>query len=806
LTARAPRRRLLVGAALLLGAVMVLAAGAALWMRGRMIASLPMLDGESQLHGLAAAVRVSRDALGVPTVEGSSRIDVARATGWLHAQDRFFQMDLLRRKAAGELSELFGPAALALDREARMHGFRRLAREVLARESPDRRALFQAYCEGVNAGVAALRSKPWEYSILRMEPRPWTAEDSLLINYAMTLDLQESTGRYVRSLSAIRDELGPAAFAFLAPLATPSDAALDGSVEPPAKVPPASELDLRAHAPAQGDGLAGGRAPRDLPWNEGQSPGSNSFAVAGALASGGAALVANDMHLHLGVPNIWYRISLKWPGHEETGVSLPGLPALIAGSTGRIAWGFTNSNAGTGDILVVNPSISPEFYHGPAGAGLMTYERRSETVAVKGSKPVSMVFPWTQWGPVVADAPGGQELVFHWTEDDPAATNLAILDLEDAPDVASAVAIAHRMGIPAMNFVVADSAGRIAWTVAGMLPKRIGYDGRLAVSWIFGDRRWDGYLDSREVPEVVSPSSGIIWTANNRTMGGGALASLGDAGYDIGARARQIRDDLGALVHSGRPVEARDLLAIQLDDRALFLETWHSILMRTLSPPAVAARASRAALLQAAQNWTARADVDSVGYRVVRAFRLAVAHRALDPIFAPCVERDPGFTWNRINYEQPLETLVNERPAHLLDPAYANWDALLQAAADDVSLSYEKAGLDPRKATWGERNTARIAHPFAQLLPWWAGSHISMPADPLPGDSNMPRVQDTSFGASERFVVSPGREADGIFQMPGGQNSNPYSPFFRAGHEAWVRGDPTPFLPGPPEHTLHLLP
>jgi penicillin amidase len=790
----------------LLAIVLVMAGAAGLWFRGRMMACLPKLDGSSPLRGLSAAVRISRDALGVPTVEGSSRIDVARATGWLHAQDRFFQMDVLRRKASGELAELFGSVALPLDREARMHGFRRLARDVLARESPERRALFEAYAEGVNSGLAALPSKPWEYYVLRMEPRPWSAEDSVLIHYAMTLDLQEGTGHYVRELFAIRDELGPASFAFYAPLSTPEDAALDGSSSAPARIPPPSELDLRAHGPAPGAGMAQMRASHGAPWDDRQTPGSNNFAVAGTLAAGGAALLANDMHLHLGVPNIWYRISLKWPGHEETGVTLPGVLTLIAGSTGRIAWGFTNSNAGTGDIVVVDPSISPEMYHGPKGGGLVPYERRSETVAVKGSAPVSMVFAWTIWGPVVADAPGGRQLVYHWTEDDPAATNLDILDLEDAPDAASAVAIAHHMGIPAQNFVVADSAGQIAWTVAGMLPKRTGYDGRLPVSWVFGDRRWDGYLASRDVPAIISPSSGILWTANNRTMGGSALDALGDSGYDIGARARQIRDDLGALAHSGRPVEAKDLLAIQLDDRAVFLERWRSLLVRTLGPDAVARKASRATLLQAAQKWEGRADANSVGYRVVRSFRLAVAHRVLDPIFASCVDRDPDFTWNRLNYEQPLETLVNERPEHLLAPAYANWDDLLAAAADDVSLSYERAGLDPRTATWGQRNTARIEHPFAQLLPRWAASWFSMPDDPLPGDSNMPRVQDPSFGASERLVVSPGHESGGIFHMPGGQNSNPYSPFFRAGHEAWVRGDPTPFLPGATEHTLELLP
>jgi penicillin amidase len=801
--ARRVRRRILFLVALLLAVVLVAAAAAGLWIRGRMVASLPILDGSSPLPGLAAGVRVSRDALGVPTVEGSSRIDVARATGWIHAQDRFFQMDLLRRKAAGELAELFGPAAVPVDREARMHGFRRLAGEVIARESAERRGLLEAYAQGVNAGLAALHSKPWEYAILRTEPRRWSAEDSVLIHYAMALDLQESTGRYVRSLSAIRDELGPASFAFFAPLVTPTDAALDGSAGPLARIPPPTEVNLRQPAASSPTAM---RDRSSGPWEDRQMPGSGSFAVSGAFGADGGALLANDMHLHLSSPNIWYRMSLRWPGHAETGVTLPGIPALIAGSTGRIAWGFTNSNAGTGDIVAIDPSVSPELYHGPKSEALVPYDRRTEIIAVKGSKPVSVVFNWTAWGPVVAETAGGRQLVFHWTEDDPAATNFDIMELEDARDVAGALAIAHRMGIPAQNFLVADSSGRIAWTIAGMLPKRVGYDGRLPVSWDFGDRRWDGYLAPGDVPAVISPDSGILWTANNRTMGGRALEELGDSGYDIGARARQIRDDLGVLVHGGRPVQAKDLLAIQLDDRAVLLETWHQLLLQALSPDSVARKPSRGRLREAAQMWDGRADTASVGYRAVRAFRLAVAHRVLDPIFAPCVERDPGFAWTRLNYEQPLEALIRERPQHLLDPAFATWDDLLAAAADDVSQSYERAGLDPRTATWGQRNTAMIDHPFARLLPRWAASRIGMPADPLPGDSNMPRVQDPSFGASERFVVSPGREASGIFHMPGGQVSNPCSPFFRAGHEDWVRGDPTPFLPGSPEHVIELLP
>ena len=781
--------------------LLVLLAAAGMWFRGRMVASLPQLQGKAPLPGLSAGVTIVRDALGVPTITGSTRIDVARATGWIHGQDRFFQMDLLRRRGAGELAELFGPAAVPVDKEARLHGFRKVAQEVFARETPERKALIVAYTEGVNAGLAALAAKPWEYVVLRAAPRPWLPEDCGLISFAMTLDLQEGTGRYVRTLSAIRDELGPESLAFFAPLSTPADAALDASVAPIAPFPPASEIDLRKVDPAAQVTTA---LDKD-PWSDRETPGSNNFAVAGSLAEGGGALVATDMHLHLGVPNIWYRISMRWPGHAETGVMIPGAPMLVAGSTGKIAWGFTNSNAGTGDILVIDPSISPDMYHGPQGT-LVKYDERDESIAVRGSKPDVETFKWTMWGPVVGETAKGRQLVYHWTADDPAATNSNLFELEEAGGVAEAIDIAHRMGIPSQNFVVADSAGQIGWTVAGLLPRRVGYDGRLPVTWGFGDRRWDGFVASKDVPSILSPANGRLWTANNRTIGGASLRILGDSGYDVPARALQIRDDLDALAAAGRPIAPKDLLGVQLDDRALMLGAWHDILVGALKPDVVSLKPSRAALLQSAQTWEGRADTSSTSYRVVHDFRLAVAHRVLDPIFAPCVDQDPDFTWTRLNYEQPLEALVKGTPMNLLDPAFHSWDELLVAAADDVSLEYAKRGLDPRSATWGQRNTARIEHPLARMLPHWAAKWISMPEDELPGDSYMPRVADTAFGASERYVVSPGREGAGILHMPGGQNSNPLSPFFRTGHEAWVRGDPTPFLPGPPRYVVTLEP
>jgi len=791
------------GVAALLLLVVLGALGA--WLRGRLRASLPLLEGASEVGGLGSGVTVTRDAQGVPTLSGSSRLDIARATGWLHAQDRFFQMDTLRRRGAGELAELFGRDALPLDREARMHAFREVARKVVAAETKEHRAMMAAYAEGVNQGLAALGAPPWEYAVLRAAPRPWTEEDTVLITYAMTLDLQEGTGRYVRNLAAIRDSLGRASLAFFAPLSAPGDAPMDGSVSAQAPVPPSSEIDLRTRADAGGEMTAAAGA---RPWEEGMSPGSNCFAVAGGPSGG--ALLANDMHLHLSVPNIWYRLRLKWPGHDETGVSIPGAPFIVAGSTGRIAWGFTNSNAGVGDIVVINPSVSPDLYHGPDKEALVPYEHRRATVAVRGSKPEELDFLWTVWGPVVGQTPDGRVLVFHWTEDDPAATNMDISGLEDAADVSQAVSLSHHLGIPAQNFVVADSAGRVAWTVAGRLPRRVGYDGRLPVSWAFGDRRWEGFLSDGEVPAIVSPSGGLVWSANNRNVGGSALEALGDSGYAIAARAGQIRDDLLALRQKGRPAAPADLMAVQLDDRAVLLSWWRDLLVSALTPAATEGHPARAAILSAARSWEGRADTGSVGYRAVREFRLAAARRVLDPIFRPCLEADPGFTWWRLNYEAPLETVLRERPAHLLDRAYRSWDELLAAAVDDVAAAYARDGADPRKATWGEHNVARIEHPFAMALPRrisrWLSGWLSMPADPLAGDDHMPRVQTPAFGASERFVVSPGREAEGLFNMPGGQCANPLSPYFSAGHEAWVRGEPVPFLPGSAVHTLELRP
>jgi penicillin amidase len=274
------------------------------WFYHQLRASLPQLDGSQSVPGLSAVVTVTRDALGVPTVRGESRLDVARGLGFLHAQDRFFQMDLLRRKAAGELAEIFGKIALPLDRSTRPHHFRELAQKVATALPAGDRALLEAYAAGVNAGVTSLGEKPFEYLLTRAEPAPWKVEDSVLIIYAMILDLQDSSNNYELSLATLRDKLGSESVAFFAPLLTPADAALDSTTAALPPMPGPGLINLREQPAAVRLSSAG--------TGEYQ-PGSNSFALAGVHTSSGSAMLANDPHLNLGVPNIWYRAALEWP-------------------------------------------------------------------------------------------------------------------------------------------------------------------------------------------------------------------------------------------------------------------------------------------------------------------------------------------------------------------------------------------------------------------------------------------------------------------------------------------------------------
>ncbi|MBI3885877.1 MAG: penicillin acylase family protein [Opitutae bacterium] len=463
--------------------LIVIAGGVYAWWEIR--GSLPQLDGERALPGLSAPVQIARDALGVPAITGATRADVARALGFLHAQERYFQMDLLRRSGAGELSELFGKAAVDYDKSRRMHGFRRTAEKCVAQMSPAERAVLEAYTAGVNAGLAALPKIPWEYLVVRTPPQPWKLEDSFLVIFAMWFDLQDWRGAAERNLSAVRQALGTPAMNFFAPPGDSWDAALDGSTFPPAPLPPLRLKPAEEEKPT----ASLGEPPSDVIL------GSNAFAVSGAHTANGAAILANDMHLGFSVPHIWYRAEFNWRDergtHRVDGVTLPGTPAMTVGSNGRVAWGFTDAYVDTTDVVVAETDgIGQIQYRTPRG--WVDIEDRPEVIKVKGGAPVNFVARWTEWGPIISGPEDGKYLVLSWTAHAPEATNLTALELETATSTEAAIDIMHRSGIPNENALIADADGKVAWTIIGKIPRRIGYDGRLPVSWAFGDRKWDG--------------------------------------------------------------------------------------------------------------------------------------------------------------------------------------------------------------------------------------------------------------------------------------------------------------------------
>ncbi|HUO82637.1 MAG TPA: penicillin acylase family protein [Gammaproteobacteria bacterium] len=763
--------------------------------------SLPPLDGVLRVDGVGAPVGIDRDALGIPTLTARSRADLAFATGFVHAQDRYFQMDLMRRRAAGELAELFGPVALPADSEARLHRFRMRARQVLADADDDRRAVLEAYAAGVGAGLGSLGVRPFEYLLLRLAPRPWLAEDSVLVVYAMWLTLNDSTARGERERGLLAEVLPPALLDFIDPPGTRWDAAIDGSEM---RVPPAPGpvvYDLRRLDPAL---FAAGPAPMRDPM---PAAGSNNWAVAGQRTADGAALLANDMHLPLEVPNIWYRARLvqrtrgaSAAGLDLAGLTLPGVPFLVAGSNGHVAWGFTNSYGDWIDVVRLELDKDGRYL---TPAGPRRFGRPVETIRVRGQPDVAVELLTTIWGPVSGVDAAGRPLALRWLAHETAATNLELGGLERARDVRSAIELASGIGVPPQNFLVADRAGRIGWTIMGRIPVRAAYDARAPRSSADGGAEWLGWLPPADYPRRSSPAEDYLWTANARAVGGEALARIGAGGYPFGARAQQIRDGLRAL----KTPSVADMLRIQLDDRALYLGYWRDVLLDLLGGAGFADEPRRRALRELLAAWSGRAEPDSAAYRMVRDWHDRLLEAAFHALTAEVRGRFPGVQLRPpYQFAGTLSQLVEQRPLHLLDPRHASWDAFMLAQADAMLAAFEAGAAGPlAERTWGEVNTAQLRHPVSRALPA-LGRWLDMPPVQLPGDDDMPRVQRLSFGAAQRFAVSPGREKDGYLHLPAGQSGHPLSPWYRAGHVSWVNGEPVPFLPGDVAHRARLEP
>jgi penicillin amidase len=316
---------------------------------------------------------------------------------------------------------------------------------------------------------------------------------------------------------------------------------------------------------------------------------------------------------------------------------------------------------------------------------------------------------------------------------------------------------------------------------------------------------WDGFLAPGEHPRVVNPPGGQLVTANSRQLDGPAATVLGDAGFDLGARTRQLRDRLAQL---GPKTDVAAAFGAALDDRALYVAEWRRRALAALDDAAVAGHPQRLEFRRLLQtSWDGRASVGSVGYRLAQQFRWSLHDLLFAGVNAEMKTLDPKATMlaATTRWSDVVARLLDERPAAWLPSGYASWRDLELAAVDrtiaEVTRDAANRPVPLAQATWGRKNTAAIAHPFTMALPFLA-RWLGAPPDPLPGDANMPRVAGPRFGQSERLTVSPGREEEGLFDMPGGQSGHPLSPFFLKGHADWVQGRARPLLPGKAMYTL----
>jgi penicillin amidase len=810
-------RRLLRALIALLILFIVLIISGGVYARSQVRASLPQVDGAAPIGSLTANVRVDRDALGVPTITGANREDVARALGFVHAQDRFFQMDLQRRQPAGELSGLVGPRAMEVDQDIRVHRFRDVAHRAFAMTEPSYRKILEAYADGVNAGLKGLAAPPFEYLVLRATPEPWLPEDSILTVLAMFNTLQGRQALFEQSHGALRDTLPEPMFRFLSAAGSEWETPVVGQPLQRPPIPGPDIFDLRhlratetqRHRESVGSEKANSLSVSVPLWpvrdQEADSIiGSNNWAVDGAHSASGAAILANDMHLSIAVPIIWYRASLVFPDATQpsttqhvTGVTLPGLPSLVVGSNGHVAWGFTNTGGDWSDLVRIDRDPhDAEKYLTPEGP--KAFDLYSETIAAKGAAARTVAIRWTIWGPIVWKDARGREYAQNWVAHDARLLASDITKPERVRSIEEAMQAVSGLGMPNQNVTMADESGRIGWTVGGAIPKRVGHDGMTPESWADGRNRWDGYIAATDFPRIVSPETGRIWTANAPVVDGAMLATIGEGGYADGIRARLIRDRLLAIPKA----TPRDMLSVQLDDRALFLERWRKLLLDSIGPSASARQKEFRNLVD--QKWTGRASPDSVAYRLVKEFRLLFVRRVMTSLTAPALAVDPTFDYTRLlRGEGPVWQILSERPLHLLDPRYKSWDEAILDAVDGTIAQLTDGGRSLADRTWGEANSAEIRHPLASAIPFF-GRYLNMPGDPLPGDIYTPRASTPRTGPSERIAVSPGRESEGIMEIPTGQSGHPLSPHYGDQYRAWLNGEPTPFLPGPVVSTLTL--
>lgn len=826
------------------------AAGAAvLWCRQVARAALPQVDGTVRVSGLKTPVSVVRDTRGVPHITAESADDLFFAQGYVTAQDRLWQMDMSRRWAAGEVSEVLGSVMLRHDREQRILGIRQAAERSLAQFSPEERARWDAYARGVNAFLESHRQTlPVEFRLLGYQPRPWTALDSLLCgaNLAQSLNHYQYVTELLRE--SVTKALLPGLAADLYPNSSwrdhPPGAVQDGWEYPETEpedneqeqIPPPPAKKSRPARPHPSGRKAGpqdgaqGRsrrhavpeaAPADKaeipPPLDAVAPGSNNWVVSGAHTASGKAMLSNDMHLVNTVPNTWYEMHLTVrasdPAYDVAGVTLPGLPYVIVGHNGRIAWGFTNLGPAVEDVYIETVNDRGEY---KAGDGWHAMSGRREVIHVRKSADVAFDVMSTRHGPVITPlVPGEQRtLALRWVVYE-VPLNVPFYEVNMARNWDEFRAAISQLNTPSQNAVYADIDGHIGYQATGRIPIRPGGDD--ASVPVPGDddaHEWSGYVAFDDLPRVFDPPSGVIATANGRVVTDDYAHPLS---YEWGPPYRTAR--IYHVLSQPTKFTPTDMLKLQTDVYSAFDKFCGDHFVYAVDhTPKATPRARTAA--NTMRGWDGRVTVDSHAAEMVASVRAEVWRMLLEPrlgaapppsnngqtaaVLNPVLARG----WHRYTWfmsSVALENLLTQRPERWLPSGYQDWNELIAAAVDKT------AGERGASEEWGRQHRIELRHPVLGALPV-IGRFFGTGSSPLSGDGTTVKQIAGLLGPSERFTTDFGDLDQSTLNIVTGQSGQPLSEHWMDQWSAWYDGTTfaLPFseaaVKSAARHTLTLQP
>ncbi|MDD5177128.1 MAG: penicillin acylase family protein [Sterolibacterium sp.] len=754
--------------------------------------SLPQISGTQRLSGeyaqkLGAPVEVQRDAYGIPHIYAESLNDANFALGYVHAQDRLWQMEMNRRISTGRLAELFGPASLDTDRFLRTLGIHRVARATLEKLDAETRSLFEAYAAGVNAYLAANdKPLPPEFVLLRHRPEPWSAADSLAWIKMMAWDLNGSWRPELLHMQ-LADHLSTQRIQeFLPPY--PGDM--------PVPLPDLTSLYASLATAATKIAAA---APLQPP----EGVGSNNWVVAGSRSGSGKPLLANDPHLGLSAPAVWYLAHLDSPEGRLIGATFPGVPMVVLGRNDRIAWGFTNTGSDVQDLFIerLDPNDAA-LYDTPEGK--QRFVTINETIKVKGQSDVTLAVRISRHGPIISDAfaeaaqamPKGYALAFAWpTLRDDDLTAQALARVGRAKDWESFLAAARDFHSPQQNIVYADVAGNIGFIAPGRVPMRRA-DNDLkglapAPGWL-AKYDWQGFIPFDELPRQFNPASGVISTANEKITPPGYPHWI-TSQWEPPFRAQRIGELLAA-----RPRhDLASFAAMQADIRSPYVREALPLLLA-----APLARESARRAVAPLHYWEGEMDSDRIEPLLVSAWlreltRLVYADELGDLFAANWAER-PIFMLNVLRDKDGQGRWCDD----VRTPQHETCDMMIARALDlalaDLSQRY---GADMGKWRWGEAHVAVSEHrPFSHqvwLAPWFelrqqiGGDTWTVNVGrSVPGNQAQPFA--TRHAPSLRALYDFANLENSLFIQSSGQSGNPFSPFYGSFNTAWAHNDYVP--------------